>query len=152
MNIRIARKEEVKILQNLNDEVFIDNHKYDIDLKMDWAQSVTGRKYFTKVLNNSQAICLIAEEDRKVMGYLVAAPKEFGYRLSKYIEIENMGVSPNYRSKGIGISLLNKCVEIAKQRGFQKVYVNSYFENTKAIAFYEKCGLKKIDISLEKNI
>jgi len=152
MTIRLARKDEVKILQNLNDEVFVDNHKYDPDLKMDWAQSETGRKYFTEALNNPEAICLIVEEDNKPIGYLVAAPKDFGYRLSKYIEIENMGVSPNFRSKGVGIQLVNKCLEIAKERDYQKVYVNAYFENTRAIAFYEKIGLKKIDISLEKDI
>src|SRR3989304_6432613 len=152
MAIRLAREDEVKVLQNLNDEVFVDNHKYDPDLKTDWAQSETGRKYFTEALNNPEAICLIVEEDNKPIGYLVAAPKDFGYRLSKYIEIENMGVSPNFRSKGVGIQLVNKCLEIAKERDYQKVYVNAYFENTRAIAFYEKIGLKKIDISLEKDI
>jgi len=144
--------DKVKVLQNLNDEVFVDNHKYDSDLKMDWAQSETGKKYFTDVLNNPEAICLIAEEDDKLVGYLVATPKDINYRLSKYIEIENMGVSPNFRSKGIGAQLVNKCLELAKKNGYQKVYVNAYFENTKAIAFYERCGLKKIDISLEKDI
>ena len=144
--------DKVKVLQNLNDEVFVDNHKYDFDLKMDWAQSETGRKYFTDVLNNPEAICLIAEEDDKSVGYLVAAPKDFSYRLSKYIEIENMGVSPKFRSKGIGAQLVEKCLELAKEKGYQKIYVNAYSENTKAIAFYEECGLKKIDVSLEKDI
>ena len=46
--------DKVKVLQNLNDEVFVDNHKYDSDLKVDWAQSETGRKYFTEVLNNPE--------------------------------------------------------------------------------------------------
>lgn len=152
MIIRFAGKDEVRVLQNLNDEVFVDNHKYDPDLKLDWAQSETGEKYFTEVLNNPEAICLIAEEGGKPVGYLAATPKDFGYRLSKYIEIENMGVSPNSRSKGIGAQLVKKCLELAKKSGYQRIYVNSYFENTKAIAFYEKCGLKKIDVSLEKNI
>jgi len=143
---------KVKVLQNLNDEVFVDNHKYDPDLKMDWAQSDVGEKYFSDMLSNPEAICLLAEEDGKPVGYLVAAQKDFGYRLSKCIEIENMGVSPDYRSKGIGSQLVNKCIELAKENGFQKIYVNAYFENTKAIAFYEKCGLKKIDVSLEKDI
>ncbi len=152
MTIRVARKDEVRVLQDLNDDVFVDNHKYDPDLKKDWAQSEAGREYFTGALNNPEAVCLVAEENGKQVGYLVAAPKNFGYRLSKYIEIENMGVSPDFRSKGIGVQLVDKCLELAKKKGYQKVYVNAYFENTKAIAFYEKCGLKKIDVSLERNI
>lgn len=154
MEIKVITSDSSKVvvLQNLNDEVFVDNRKYDSDLKMDWAQSETGRKYFTEVLNNPEAICLLAEEENKPVGYLIAIPKDISYRLSKYIEIENMGVSPNFRSKGIGIQLINKCIELAKEYGYQKVYVNTYFENTKAIVFYERCGLKKIDVSLEKDI
>ncbi len=152
MNIRQVRKGETRKLQKLNDEVFVDNHKYDPDLKLDWAQSKAGKDYFTNIIENPDAICLIAEKNNKPIGYIAAAPKEFDYRLSKYIEIENMGVSPNYRSKGIGSQLIKKCLDVAKKRGYQKVYLNSYFYNTKAVAFYEKSGFKKIDISLEKNI
>ena len=152
MEIRQATVNDVSTLQNLNDEVFVDNHKYDPDLKMDWAQSETGKEYFTDVVNNPNAICLIAEENGKAIGYIAAAPKEFGYRLSKYLEIENMGVSPEHRSKGIGIKLMDECLSRAKNKGFQKVYVNAYFENVGAINFYEKSGFKKIDTSLERDI
>lgn len=152
MNIRPAREDEAAVLQSLNEEVFIDNYKYDPDLKADWAQSEKGRDYFTKILSNPEAICLIAEEGGITVGYIAAAPKEFGYRNSKYLEIENMGVIPDFRSKGVGRELVGKCVEIAKQKGYQKVYVNSYSENVRAINFYEKSGFKKIDVSLEKDI
>ena len=152
MKIRQATVNDVSILQNLNDEVFVDNYKYDPDLKMDWAQSKTGKEYFTDVVNNPNAICLIAEENGKAVGYIAAQPKEFGYRLSKYIEIENMGVSPEYRSKGIGLKLMEKCLEVAKEKGFKKAYVNAYSDNVGAVKFYEKNGFNKIDVSLEKNI
>jgi ribosomal protein S18 acetylase RimI-like enzyme len=151
INIRLAEKDEAQKLQNLNDEVFIDNHKYDPDLKMDWAQSSMGRKYFTDVLNNPEAICLIAEENGNPIGYISATPKEINYRRSKYMEIDNMGVSPNYRSKGIGSQLIKKVLELAKEKGFQKAYVNAYSDNVKAIDFYEKSGFKKIDVSLERS-
>jgi len=152
MTIRTARKNEIKTLQTLNKEIFIDNHKYDLDLKMDWTQSEAGKKYFTNILNNTNAICLIAEKNSVPIGYIVAAPKKFGYRLSKYIEIENIVVLPKYRSLGIGSRLITECLKIAKEKGFQKTYVSSYYKNSKAIKFYEKIGFKKIDISLEQNI
>jgi ribosomal protein S18 acetylase RimI-like enzyme len=152
ITIKVAGKDDVQTLQNLNDEVFVDNHKYDPDLKMDWAKSETGRKYFTKAVGNPKGICLIAWDGERAVGYIEASPKYFGYRLSKYMEIDNMGVSPDYRSKGVGSQLMQKFFEIAKQRGFQKAYVNSYFENVKAIDFYEKNGFAKIDVSLERKI
>ena len=47
INIRKANKDEVKDLQSLNNEVFIDNNKYDNDLDMSWAKSEKGKIYFT---------------------------------------------------------------------------------------------------------
>lgn len=152
MKIRVANNNDIKILQKLNDEVFVDNLKYDPDLKMDWAKSDTGKEYFTDVVKNPDAICLIAEVNSKPIGYITATPKNFGYRLSKYIEIHNMGVSPKFRSRGVGLLLMESCLKIAKKRGFKKAYVNSYFKNEKAVKFYEKNAFRKIDLSLEKNI
>lgn len=150
VHIRAARKDEAKDLQDLNDEVFIDNQKYDNDLNMNWAKSIKGKTYFTNLLNNPNACCLIAEDNGKKVGYIAAVPKDIRYRKSKYIEIEDMGVIPQYRSKGIGTMLIDKCLKWAKSKGFQKAYVNSYFDNLKAIKFYKRNGFSEIDICLEK--
>lgn len=83
VNIRPAGKDEVKVLQDLNDEVFIDNQKYDADLDMDWAQSDKGKKYFTELLDNTEACCFIAEDNEKKIGYIAAGPKPVSYRKSR---------------------------------------------------------------------
>jgi putative acetyltransferase len=119
-------------------------------LKLDWARSDEGKKYFTELVRSNQAICLIAEVDEKPVGYIAAAPKEVAYRNSSYIEIENMGVSPLFRSLGTGSRLMEECLAEAKKRGFQKVYVNSYSQNESAIEFYKRNGFAVIDVSLEK--
>lgn len=150
--IRIINKSEVKVLQDLNNEVFIDNQKYDSDLDMSWPQSNKGKEFFTKLLNNPQACCFLAEDNGRNIGYIVAAPKIVTYRKSRCLEIENMGVLPEYRSKGIGTMLMEECLKWAKSHGFQKTYVNSYFENKMAVEFYKKNGFSEIDISLEKNL
>ncbi|KKU87557.1 MAG: GCN5-related N-acetyltransferase [Candidatus Gottesmanbacteria bacterium GW2011_GWA2_47_9] len=64
-------------------------------------------------------------------------------------EIDNMGVTPAFRSKGIGIKLVEAYRQWAKEHGFDRLYVNAYYQNIKAIEFYKKCGLSPIDISLE---
>ena len=70
MNIRSATANDILILQNLNDEIFVDNATYDSDLKLDWAQSETGKEYFTRVIQNKESICLIAKEDGVAIGYI----------------------------------------------------------------------------------
>ncbi len=152
IKIRLANKNEVKALQDLNDEIFVDNPKFDPDLDTTWAQSDRGEQYFSELLNNPKDCCLIAEDGGRKMGYVAAAPKEMNYRKSKYVAIENIGVVPDYISKGVGKMLMGECLKWAKLQGFEKVYVNSYVKNTNAINFYKKNEFEEIDISLEKTL
>ena len=152
LTIRTARKDEVEDLQKLNAAVCIDNHRYDEDLVMDWSYTEKAKEYFTKILNNPDAFCLIAEDDGKKIGYLAANKKIFGHRKSRYFEVENIGVVSEYRSKGIGTKLLKKSIAWGKKKGFQKVFLDAYIGNTNAIQFYKKNGFTEIGISFEKKI
>lgn len=149
ISIRKAKSEDIKSLQKLNYEVFIDNYKYDDDLILDWSLSEKGRIYFSKLLSNIHAVCFIAEDEGNAVGYIAAKPKDLSYKKSKYLEIDNMGTIPEYRSKGIGTLLITKIKEWAKERGYERLYVNAYFKNTGAIKFYKKNDLQETDISFE---
>lgn len=59
-------------------------------------------------------------------------------------ELVKMYLLPEARGKGIGAALLNKCLETAKQKGFNKVYLESLPELSRAITVYEKFGFKKL--------
>ena len=152
MIIRPTTVNDIQTLQQFIAELFVDNQQYDTDLKMYWPKSPQSKEYFSKVVNNKDSICLLAEEENKAVGYICATPKEFDHRLKKYIEIENMEVTPNFRSQGIGEKLVNECLRIAKEKGFDKVYVCSYSDNSKAISFYEKIAFKKVDVGLERDL
>ena len=153
MKIRQVYKNEWSDLQVLNNEVFIDNAKYDPDIIEDWAFSEAGKKYFQELVADETSICFVAENDSgKLVGYIAGSPKPFSYRKSKYFEVDNMGVIPEYRSQGVGAALMEECKKWAKENGYQRLYVVSYFKNDKAINFYKKCGFEKIDTSLEMDI
>lgn len=152
VEIRLGKENDVQILQNLNDEVFVNNKTYDPDLDMNWARGEVGREYFTQLVASKDSICLIAQDDLRNIGYLAAGPKKIDFRNSRYAEIYNMGVTPEYRKKGIGKLLMDKCAEWAKSNGYQKLIVTSYIANTGAVRFYRKNGFADIDISLEKSL
>lgn len=152
ITLRKATQDDVATLQNLNDEVFIDNIKYDTDLDMGWAKGPAGFEYFTQLLGNSCAFCVIAEDEGTPIGYIAASPYSISYRKGAYVELENMGVVPDYRSKGIGTILMNEFSTWSKAQGFTKVRVNAYSANTGALEFYKKNGFDEMDITLEKEI
>ena len=150
ITLRNATSTDVVTLQNLNDEVFIDNYKYDVDLVMGWAKGPTGLKYFSELIENRDALCIIAEEDKVPIGYLAGSPHPISYRKSKYVELENMGVITTYRSQGVGSLLMVEFSKWAQEHGFDKILVNAYSTNIGAIDFYKRNGFEVIDITLEK--
>jgi len=152
IKVRLANKNDLEIVQDLDQEVFVDNQKYDSDLKMDWTKSSEGINYFTNLLNDPESCCLIAEDAKKPAGYLTAAPRKITYFKTKQIEITGIGVTPKYRSQGIGSLLIEKCIVWARARGYKKAYVNSYVKNTEAIEFYRRNGFSEIDICLQRDI
>lgn len=152
ITIRQVNKDEISDIQALNDEVFIDNSKYDPDLDLSWAKGEKGRKYFIELLNDPESLCLIVEDGNRKVGYLAVGPKHIEYRLSRYCEIQNMGVIPEYRSQGIGKVLMDECFSWARAQGYQKVFVNSYIKNQGALDFYKENEFEEIDISLEKSV
>ena len=141
VKFRVVDINDVRVLQELNQEVFIDNYQYDQDLIMDWALSEKGEQYFSNLVKDKQAYC-----------YLAGREKKFSYRKNRYFEIENMGVIPKYRSQGIDKMLINQAKQWAREQGYQTIFVNSYFHNLKAIAFYKRNNMAEIDLSLEGNL
>jgi ribosomal protein S18 acetylase RimI-like enzyme len=51
-------------------------------------------------------------------------------------------VDPNYRRKGIGISLIEKVKKIAKRKNCKRVILDVSKDNTSGIKFYEKNGFR----------
>lgn len=152
LTIRNVLPKDWQIIQKLNNEVFEDNAKYDPFLINDWVFTKHGITYLKKVTSKDAYITLIAEAEGKAVGYLVGSERVRTYRNLKVAEIDNMGVSPQYRSKGIGKQLIKHYVRWAKSKGFDTLYVNAYFANKRAIDFYQSLGLKPIDMSLEMQI
>jgi len=58
----------------------------------------------------------------------------------KICELVKMYLHKNYRRKGLGKLLLQKCMDEAKNEGYEKMYLESMPELINAIPMYEKNG------------
>lgn len=68
------------------------------------------------------------------------------------VEVENMGVSPKYRSQGIGKKLMGAIEDVAKEKGADKIYLSAYIKNHRGISFYKNLGFEEISLDLEKDL
>lgn len=63
-------------------------------------------------------------------------------------ELQRMFLSPDVRGKGIGKSLIDLCLNRAKELGYKKVYLESLKNMHSAIALYQRSGFEKINAPL----
>ncbi len=152
ISVRIAEKKDWKIVQRLNAEVFEDNATYDDDLDLDFPYSRVGEEYYQAAVSSPDHVCFLAEIKGEVVGYLAAEEQKIDYRKSRYVELANMGVSPQFRSQGIGEQLIQALLDWAKDHGYDRIFVSAYASNTKAIVFYQKNGFREIGVELERKI
>ena len=59
-------------------------------------------------------------------------------------ELVKLYISRKYRRNGYGQTLLQKCMQEAKKKGYEKIYLESMPELANAIAMYLKNGFEKI--------
>jgi putative acetyltransferase len=57
-------------------------------------------------------------------------------------ELVKMYLLPEARGMGTGAALINCCMEIAKQKGFKHMYIETMPELKRAISVYEKFGFQ----------
>ncbi len=106
----------------------------------------------------SRQTCLVAVSDGKIVGSICIkkvdnplvynfSDKTFGFLekagLSYYIS--RFAVIQNYRKTGLGIDLITKALDIAREAGADCVLLHSAATNRNMVEFYGKRGFKLID-------
>ena len=94
-------------------------------------------------LNDPSSITMVVCEGNTIIG---VASIHIIYKLSRTLGlIEDVAVNKNHRGKGIGKSLVEKLIEIGKQKNCDKIVLNTSEKNSK---FYEKIGFEKNEIQM----
>ena len=76
--VRLAREDELKVVQDLNHALFIHDNAHFGDLNLNWPYQKEGEIYFTNKINGSDGVCFVAEVAGKVVGYLAGRTFDAG--------------------------------------------------------------------------
>ena len=61
------------------------------------------------------------------------------------VELVKFYAAPSTRGKGIGLALLEKCIETAIEFGYKSIYIESLPHFAKAVSMYKKAGFKQLN-------
>ena len=154
LTIRKARENELKMIQDLNHQLFLHDEEYDPSLNMNWPFEKIGEDYFKDKLDGKRGICLVAEVDGNIVGYLAGGMIEpYSYRtVKKESELENTLVKEEFRGEGIGEELFKEFIKWSKEQGAEKIKVSASANNIGAIKFYQRVGFVPYANELEYDI
>jgi len=100
---------------------------------------------WTSDLTNN--ISLIARSEEGVVGhlYMFRTP----YERRKGVADLLIYIHQDFQDLGLGTRMMEKAIELAKQRGFHRLGLTVVADNHRAIRVYEKVGFKKEGIARE---
>lgn len=97
------------------------------------------REWLTKAAARNE-IRLVAEDGSEIIGWCdIAISTLEGFAHAGRV---GMGVLRRYRGRGIGSSLLERCLEEAEARGLERIELDVFASNETAIRLYEKYGFQ----------
>lgn len=61
-------------------------------------------------------------------------------------ELANVAVTPKHRGRGLGVFLLSRVLEIARERGIETVFLEVRVSNRRAVTLYERLGFTDVGV------
>ena len=148
MKIRYGNISDARMLSELGAKTFYatfakDNTPENIRLYME-------RSFSTEIqlneLSRPDIIFLIAELEDEPVGYvkLKMNSQDEAIKGIRVIEIERIYASQEYIGKGAGRELMKACINEARQRDCDSIWLGVWEKNRRAIDFYTKRGFREV--------
>ena len=148
MIIRKARKEDINAINFLDRESTRYHENFDKDFH------TVSEKFWTmkkdsqiKAIKSSKELILVAEIDRKVIGYIWGYIEEvIKYKIGK---IQELIVTFKERGKGIGTRLITEMLNFFKKNKCIISEIEVFVDNLPALKTYEKIGFRKREYKMQ---
>lgn len=105
----------------------------------DW-EDYFNRMSFEEYQNEGSKFWIALNDKDEVIGTIGALKVS-----SEEVKMNSLYVNSNYRKLGIAKELYELLINFAKQQGYKKITLRTFFKFVNAINFYEKIGIVKYD-------
>ena len=143
LTIRSAGPDDADVLAVLNEDVQLLHAAHKPELFRQ-PQRATVAEWFRAGLTNGAQTVWIAEADGAAVGYaavVVRARPESPFTAATTVyEIDQLGVDPRFRRRGIAASLVRHVLETARAAGMREVTLRSWAFNKAAQEAFRRLG------------
>lgn len=139
---------DVKTLTDLGRRTFVEtfsryNKKEDMDLYV--AETFNSDKQLNEIQDPNRLI-EIAWINNEPSGFLhlLNGAVDASIKGSKPIEILRLYADSKWHGKGVGVGLMNRSLQIAKEQSFETIWLGVWERNLRAQSFYKKYGFEVV--------
>ena len=106
------------------------------------------RRFLADLSSSSHSCLFVAEADGEVVGFLSGEIREGSPAFSPktWTAVEDIYVTQEQRSKGIGRALVDACTEWARDKGADGVSLQVAAGNERARKFYDTLGFREVSV------
>lgn len=137
--IREIKQEDNQVIETIIKSIF---PEFNMPLLGTAYEDAETTNMFESYLGEKEAY-FVVEIDGIVSGG--AGIKPLATFKRKICELQKMYFSPKIRGKGIGKLMINKCLQFAKNAGYEQCYLESATQLEAAIHLYVKNGFKHLE-------
>ena len=152
INIRKARIEDAARLEELYAELEEDAVFYQPQHFLMSPKGARSRQV-EEILNNENQAMLVAEDDGKVIGFvhlLILQTKAIScLKPEKVVYLQDLIVTAEYRSRGIGSVIMDAVKEFAKETGADFLRTQVFPGNTDGMRYYNRNGFSETMKTIE---
>jgi GNAT superfamily N-acetyltransferase len=106
-----------------------------------------GRAALREAINSDQSAVLIIEHRGEPLGFVTAYLELNSVRFGQRCWVEDLAVSPEHRSQGVGRALLDAVADWAREHGATHLELDTGLAREDAQRFYERRGEPQRGIS-----
>ena len=134
---KAEKKDSLAILNLIKELALFEKEPESVKLKL---SDIENDGFGTKPLFE----CIVAEINKRIIGMAIYYPRYSTWN-GPTIHLEDLIVSEQYKSKGIGTQLYSNFIKMAFNSGVKRIEWNVLDWNSPAINFYKKSGAKVLD-------
>ena len=146
ISVREATISDLDVINKMAIETFYETYSwYNTPENMEeYTRANFSKEQILKDLKTTGSFFFVAVIKSQIIGYAKLGSTKAPAQLSakKYIEIERIYVAQKYQNLKAGYALVKKCIETAREKKLEAIWLGVWKKNTKAIAFYERAGFK----------
>ncbi|MHB8333484.1 MAG: GNAT family N-acetyltransferase [Acidimicrobiales bacterium] len=145
MNVRRATIDDAEVIANLGATIQQTHHEE----RPDWfkpVNKITVAEMYRNRLTDPAVTAFIAEQDDVALGFVMAEVQvrpdtPLGWAQTT-LYLEQIGVAPSQRRRGVGHELFNAVRELANQVAARRIVLTTWEFNLEAHRFFESEGFE----------